>query len=351
MGISLARRSRIVALIALVAVGLAACANTASASTGPVTIRLGYFPNITHAVALVGVQRGTFKAALGSNVILDTKIFNAGPALIEALLAGDIDIGYVGPNPAINGYVQSKGAALRIIAGAASGGAQFIVRPGAHITSPSDLRGKKLATPQLGNTQDIALRYYLRQHGLKTTQEGGDVQVVPSDNSTILALFKQGQIDGAWVPEPWASRLLLEGKGQLFVDEATLWPGGKFVTTNVVVSKKFLDQHPDLVARFLQGHVETVQYINANPTAAKAIVNGEIQRLTGTALSQAVIDHAFPNIVSTYDPLASTLFVSADHAFAVGFLGDSKPDLRGIYDLTPLNQVLASQRLAPVAGS
>ncbi len=185
----------------------------------------------------------------------------AGPAEIEALFANEIDLGYVGPSPAINGYVKSHGQALRIIAGAASGGAEFIVRPGANIKSPSDLSGKKLATPQLGGTQDVSLRYYLQQHGLHPADKGGTVQIVPTDNPNILTLFKQGKIDGAWVPEPWATRLIVEGKGQLFVDERSLWPNGKFVTTEVIVRKAFLDQHPDVVNTFLKAHVDTIQYI------------------------------------------------------------------------------------------
>jgi NitT/TauT family transport system substrate-binding protein len=257
-----------VALLASASLALAACGSTPVARVAdPVNVRLGYYPNITHAVALVGVQRGTFRAALTAlrhNITLTTTTFNAGPAEAEALLAGDLDIAYTGPNPAINAYVRSHGEALRIIAGAASGGAQLIVRPEAHITAPADLSGKKIADPQLGGTQDIALRYYLKQNRLKTTEEGGTVQVVPTDNATILTLFQQGKIDGAWVPEPWASRLLLVGHGQIFVDEATLWSDGKFVTTVMVVAKPFLDRHPDIVAAFLKAHVEAVQYVNAH---------------------------------------------------------------------------------------
>jgi NitT/TauT family transport system substrate-binding protein len=360
VGIAHVTRSRPLfstALLGWLVLGLAACATSAAngaSPQGPVTMRLAYFPYITHAAAIVGVQRGTFKAALATlrpNVSLEIKLFNAGPAEIEALLAGDVDIGYVGPNPAINGYVQSHGEALRIIAGAASGGAQLIVRPGAHIGVASDLAGKKLATPQQGGTQDIALRYYLKQRGLKTTEDGGNVQIVPTDNGTIFNLFKQGRIDGAWVPEPWASRLLLEGPGQLFVDEATLWPGGKFVTTNVVVAKAFLDRHPDVVAAFLTAHVDMVRYIAANGAVAEGIVNAEIGRLTGQVLSDATIRHAFPNVATTYDPLAATLFAAADHAFAVGLLGDSKPDVSSIYDLRPLNDVLAAKGLPLVSAS
>src|SRR6266852_7514405 len=218
------RFSSIITLLMLLL--LASCGSQSpTTSSGQLIVRLGYFPNLTHAVALVGVERGIFQNALGSNVKLETKTFNAGPALIEALFAGDIDIGYVGPSPAINGYVKSHGEALRIIAGAASGGALFIVRPGANIQSPQDLSGKRIATPQLGGTQDVALRYYLQQHGLKTTDKGGTVQVLPTDNANILTLFKTGAIDGAWVPEPWATRLVVEGHGQVFVDERSLWSG------------------------------------------------------------------------------------------------------------------------------
>lgn len=339
------------ALLALLSLLVSACsgASTSTDPNGHVTLHLGYFPNVTHAVALVGVKRGTL-TSLGANVTVDTKTFNAGPALIEALLAGDIDIGYVGPSPAINGYVKSHGEALRIIAGAASGGASFVVRPGAHITTAADLAGKKLATPQKGNTQDVALRYYLKQNHLKSTEEGGSVQIVPTDNANILTLFKAGQIDGAWVAEPYASRLEVEDKGTVFVDERTLWPGGKFISTAVVARKPFLDQHPDVVKAFLTAHVETVQYIQANLASAKTIANAEVQRLSGKALAPAVIDSAFANVDVTYDPLAQTLQTSADHAYTLGFLGEQKPDLSGIYALEPLNDVLAAKGHAPVIG-
>ena len=215
---------RIIPLFMLLAFTLVGCGAQSSNNnpTGPFTLRLGYFPNLTHAVALVGVARGTFKDALGPNVHLETKTFNAGPALIGALFSSDIDIGYVGPNPAINGYIKSNGAALRIIAGASSGGALFVVRPDAHIHSPTDLANKKIATPQVRGTQDVALQYYLKQHSLQTTDKKGNVQIIPTDNPNILSLFQQGKIDGAWVPEPWATRLVIEGNGTIFLDERSL---------------------------------------------------------------------------------------------------------------------------------
>ncbi|MDQ6662107.1 MAG: ABC transporter substrate-binding protein [Chloroflexota bacterium] len=343
---------RLVTLMMLFTLVLSACSSPGSSNSNSSTteVRLGYFPNLTHAVAVVGVARGTFAQALGAKVKLSPKIFNAGPALIEALFANEIDIGYVGPNPAINGYVKSKGAALRIIAGASSGGVQFVVRPGANIHSAKDLAGKKLATPQRGGTQDVALRYYLQQNGLKTADNGGTVQIVPTDNPNILTLFKEGSIDGAWVPEPWATRLVVEGKGQVFLDERTLWPDGKFVTTNVIVRKQFLDQHSDLVAKFLQAHVDTVQYIESNSDSAKSIINSELKRITGKSIPKNEIDTAFTNQSITYDPLATSLMTSADRAYSLGFLGSSKPDLTSIYDLGPINQVLTSKGLATVAG-
>ena len=348
----LKRIPHILFVIMLLSFLVSACgSNTGSGDNNgnQITVHLGYFPNLTHAVALVGLARNTFQQAFGSNVKVDTKTFNAGPSLIEALFAGSIDIGYVGPSPAINGYVKSKGAALRIIAGASSAGVLFVVRPGANIKTPQDLNGKKLADPQLGGTQDVSLRNYLRIHGLKTTDQGGTVRVLPTDNATILTEFKQGQIDGAWVPEPWASRLVVEAHGTVFLDERSLWPAGKFVTTNVVVSTNFLNQHPDLVTKFLQAHVDTVQYINNNHSSAVSLVNTQLKSLTGKALKTSTIEAAFKDLDVTYDPLQSSALTAADDAFQLGYLGKSKPDLSGLYDLAPLNSVLSAKGLPQIS--
>jgi NitT/TauT family transport system substrate-binding protein len=351
MKTALIRLTGIFSLVLVFALVLAGCGSQSTTSSGQTIVRLGYFPNLTHAVAIVGVERNTFQQALGSNVKLETTTFNAGPAEIEALNAGSIDIAYVGPSPAISGYVKSKGADLRVIAGASSGGVLFVVRPAANINTAKDLANKKIADPQQGGTQDISLRYYLQQNGLAPVDKGGNVQIVPTDNATILTLFKAGKIDGAWVPEPWATRLVVEGKGKIFLDERSLWPGGKFVTTNVVVRKAFMDQHSDLVNKFLQAHVETVQWILSNAASAKTIINSEIKRITGKGMVQSELDIAWNNLDITYDPLASTLNQSADRAFSLGFLGSSKPDLTGIYNLGLLNQVLSSKGLATVQGS
>ncbi|HEX8004361.1 MAG TPA: ABC transporter substrate-binding protein [Mycobacteriales bacterium] len=327
------------AALSVVALATAAgCATKPSASAlGGDAVRLGYFANVTHATALVGVQRGTFAARIGR---VETQVFNAGPAAVEAIFAGAIDAAYVGPNPAINAYVKSKGDAIRIVAGATSGGAQLVVKPG--ITSAADLRGKTLATPQLGNTQDVALRAWLKANGLKTDpQKGGDVTIAPQENATSLDLFKKGEIAGAWLPEPWASRLVLDGGGQVLVDEATLWPRGTFVTTHLIVATPFLEDHPDVVRKLLEAHVETTDWIVKNPAEAKTVVNAALERLTTKKLAAAVLDRAFSHLTVTYDPVATSLVASATHAAEAGLL--AKPDLAGIYDLRPLNAVLAAQ--------
>ena len=310
---------------------------TATTSGEKVTLRLGYFPNITHATALVGVEKGLFADKLGPNVKLETSTYNAGPAAIEALFADAIDATYLGPNPAINGYAQSNGEALRIISGATSGGASLVVKP--DINSAADLKGKTIASPQLGNTQDVALRTWLKANGLSSnTSGGGDVSVKPQDNAATLDAFKQDQVQGAWVPEPWATRLVQEGGGKVLVDEKTLWPQGQFVTTHLIVSTKFLKNHPDVVKRLLEGQVAANDYVNKNPAGAQKAANDQIEKITQKRLADGVVAAAWKNMTFTDDPIASSLKTSADNAIALDLL---KPvDLSKIYDLGPLNDVL-----------
>ena len=307
------------------------------------TARVGAFPNITHAQAMVGKANGAFEKAVGSGVKIEWKTFNAGPAAIEALFAGAIDMTYIGPNPTISGYVRSNGEALRVVAGAASGGAALVVRNDAGITKPADFHGKKVASPQLGNTQDVALRSWLRANGLKSTDKGGDVQVIPLANPDQLTLFVKKELDAAWAPEPWATRLIREGNGHLLVDERTLWPNGQFVCANLIVSSKFLKEHPDVVKNWLRAHVELTDWINGHTPDAKQLLNGQIQKETGKALPDAVLDEAFGRLSVTYDPLRTSLLTSAKSAFDAGFLGRQAPDLSNLYDLSLLNQVLAEK--------
>jgi NitT/TauT family transport system substrate-binding protein len=306
-------------------------------------IRVGAFPNITHAQAMVGKSNGYFEKAMGPGVKIDWKGFNAGPAAIEALFAGAIDMTYIGPNPAITGYVRSNGEALRVIAGATSGGASLIVRNDSGIQKPEDFHGKRIATPQLGNTQDVALRSWLKAHGLKPVEKGGDVKVIPLANPDQLTLFVKKELDGAWAPEPWATRLIKEGNGNLFLDERTLWPGGQFVTAHLIVSTKFLKEHPDLVKNWLRAHLELTDWINGHLPDAKKLLNAQIQKETGKALPSSVLDEAFGRMQVTADPLRNSLLNSARSAFDAGFLGRQMPDLTQLYDLTLLNQVLAEK--------
>jgi NitT/TauT family transport system substrate-binding protein len=346
---------RTLSLIALVplAAGLAACGGSSSADSGEAAgsgaapeLRLGYFANVTHAAALIGVQEGLFEKELGDTK-LTTQVFNAGPDEVEALFGGAIDAAYIGPSPTINAYGQSDGDAIRIIAGAASGGAQLVVRDG--IDSAADLKGTTLASPQLGNTQDVALRTWLTEQGLKNSVSGGgDVTVAPTANSDVLNLFSSGDLDGAWVPEPYASRLVLEGGGHVLVNEKDLWPDGEFVTTHLIVRTEFLQQYPDTVAALLRGHVAAVQEATTDADAAKKAVNAGLEAAGGKALDAEVLDRAWSELTVTYDPIASALKQSAENGVAAGTT-EKEVDLDGIYDLRPLNAVLEDQSLDTVS--
>jgi NitT/TauT family transport system substrate-binding protein len=310
-----------------------------AAQTGTATapeLRLGYFANVTHASAVYGVGAGVYAKELGSTK-LKTQIFNAGPAAVEALFGGALDATYIGPNPAINAFVKSKGEAIRIVAGATSGGASLVVKPG--ITTAAQLKGKKIASPQTGGTQDIALRTYLADNGLKTDIRGaGDTTIIAQENSQTLQLFKDGKIDGGWVPEPWASRLVLEGGGKVLVNEKSLWPEGKFVTTHLIVRTEFLKKYPGTVKALIQGQINADKEIAADQAKAKTVINDQLKALTGKALKPATIDRAFAEITITEDPIASSLKESAAHAVATGLVKAS--DLKGIYDLSILDELL-----------
>ena len=309
-------------------------------------VKIGYFPNVTHATALVGLGGdGRIAEELGGTEV-STQVFNAGPSAIEALNAEAVDMTWVGPSPSINGYVQSGGRNLRIVSGATSGGASLVVDP-KKISSPDDLEGKKIATPQLGNTQDVALLDYLRRKGIAVKAETGegDTQVLRQDNKEIPTTFQQGGIDGAWVPEPTASSVVERG-GKVLLDERKLWKDGQFVVTGLVVRQDFLERHPEVVEAVLRGSVRTNAWIEKNPAKAKERINSALERDAGKPLPKKVLASAFERIDVTDDPLASTLRDQADHAVRAGLL--RKPDLKGIYELGPLNKVLDSEGAEPV---
>ncbi|MEW2520753.1 aliphatic sulfonate ABC transporter substrate-binding protein [Actinacidiphila alni] len=302
-------------------------------------VKIGYFPNLTHATPLIGLKEGIFQKELGATKVKQLT-FNAGPAEIEALNAGSIDIGWIGPSPAINGYTKSEGKSLRIISGSASGGVKLVVNP-KKIKTLDDVKGKKIATPQLGNTQDVALLNWIKSKGWKVDAQSGkgDVSVVRTDNKITPDAYKQGSIDGAWVPEPTASKLVSEG-AKVLLDESTLWPDKKFVITNVIVSQKFLTAHPDVVEAVLRGSVNTNAWITANSDKAKAVANEQLKELTQKALPADILDPAWQSIQVLDDPLAKTANEEAQHAVDAGLL--KAPKLDGLYDLTLLNKILTA---------
>lgn len=330
-----------IALVAGVSVAAVALSHgpdqPAVASDQPADVRLGYFANVTHAVPLVGVNKGIYREELGSSK-LTTQIFNAGPAAVEALNAGAIDAAYLGPNPAINSYVKSKGASISIVAGSASGGAQLVVRNS--IRSAQDLRGKTLATPQLGGTQDVALRVWLADHGLKVATTGGnDVTINPSDNAQTLKLFQQGKIDGAWLPEPWASRLVLQAHGSVLVDEKDLWKGGAFPTTILIVNKTFLRDHPSTVLKLLKAQQKSQEFLAQNRQQSVAAINDALKQVAGAPLPDDVLQRSLANLTFTLDPQTSAYPKLLDDGVKAGVT--QKADLGGIFDLTLLNRLLS----------
>ncbi|HXB47013.1 MAG TPA: ABC transporter substrate-binding protein [Streptosporangiaceae bacterium] len=337
------------ALAAVAAVGVAALAagcsssaasSTSGNSTAKVVLRLGFQENITHAPALVGVKEGFFTKNLGSNVTLKLYPFSTGTQEATALLAGQLDAAYVGPNPAIKAWQTSGGKLISVISGAASGGAELVVKKG--ITSAAQLKGQQLATPSLGNTQDVALRYWLKGKGLTTTQTGGgDVPITPiTPNSDAVLAFESGKIAGGWEPAPYDAEMVAAG-GHVLANEASLWPQGQFVTTNLVATQSFISQHPTVVTDLLKAQIEASSFIASNKPAAESAANAELASLTGKSLKPAILAAAFGQVSFTNDPIASSLITDAAHAQAVGLLSPVK-NLSGIYDLGPLNKLLAA---------
>lgn len=336
-------------LVAMMIAGCAPGASSAAEGEAPevTELRLGYFANVTHAPALVGLEEGLFDEALG-DVEVTTQVFNAGPAAIEALTAGAIDATYIGPNPSINTFIQSGGVSARIIAGAATGGAALVVAEG--IDSPADLAGTTLATPQLGNTQDVALRVWLADQGYETdTSGGGDVSVTPTENAQTLTLFQQGSIDGAWLPEPWVSRLVLEAGAEVLQDEAELWPDGEFPTTVLLVRAEFLEQHPDVVTDLLEGHVAAVDWIAANPEVAPGVINAALEAESGKPLADDVITRALEHVAFSVDPHADTFETLVANGLQAGTQKEGSID--GLFDLRLLNGILQAAGQEPVSAA
>lgn len=329
---------------------LAGCASASAESQAGedlTEVRLGYFANVTHAPALVGLSEGLFEDALG-DVDLTTEVFNAGPSAIEALSAGAIDATYIGPNPSINTFIQSGGESARVIAGATTGGAALVVRDG--INGPDDLAGATIASPQLGNTQDVALRSWLAGEGYETSISGeSDVTISPTENAQTLTLFQDGQLDGAWLPEPWVSRLVVEAGANVLVDEADLWPDGAFPTTVLLVRAEFAEEHPDIVDELLEGHINSVKWLDENADEAASVINGALEDATGKGLPDDVLDRALEHVTFSVDPHADAFQKLVENGTVAGTQKEGSID--GLFDLRSLNALLEKDGEEPISAA
>lgn len=335
----------VMAVLVIVAGGLSGCSkNTADVNNGKV--RIGHFPNITHSQALVGRGNGQFQKALGESNVIEWKTFNAGPAEIEALFAGELDIAYIGPGPAINGYTKSKGD-LQIIAGATNAGAILVTRKDLVLTSAAELSGKRVAIPQFGNTQDLSLRNILQANGLKDTTKGGTVEIRQADNPDIKTLLDRGDIDAALVPEPWGARLVSEVKANVLLDQKQVWRDGNYTTAVVVARTQFIKDHPDVVEKILRTHVELTTYINQNPEQAKEIINTQIKELTGKPLAKEILDSAFSRVMVTNNPEKDSIVDFVKLSVDAGFLKNT-PDLKNLFNFKILNKVLKEKGLKEI---
>jgi NitT/TauT family transport system substrate-binding protein len=341
----------------LVFIGLA-CAiflpGPATFAADKTVIRAGHFPNLTHAQGVIahGMSRagkGWFEQRLGTNVELQWFVYNAGPSAMEAILTKSLDLAYVGPSPAINAFLKSGGAEIRVVAGACSGGAALLVQPDGRIKADADFKGRRVGTPQLGNTQDVAARAWLISKGFKVTLTGGDVRVIPTANPDQLTLFQRGDLDAVWTVEPWVTRLEREAGAKVFLEESELWKetGGRYVTTHLVSSVGFMQERRALLAKFVAAHVELTQWIQANPDEARRLVNAELKAEMGRALADETLKQAWGRLEFTCDPVRESLFKSAADAHRIGFLRE-KPELGGLYSLNLLNEALRAKKLPEI---
>jgi len=309
-------------------------------------LRLGFFPNITHGQALYARATGEFEKAIGGKI--KWTAFNAGPTAIESLFVNAIDATYVGPGPTVNGYIKSRGEEFVIVAGAANGGAGLVLRSDAGISSEKDFNGKVIATPQLGNTQDIAARTWFGERGYKFREKGGKLSIVPLSNPDQLTMFKKKQIDGAWTVEPWLSRLELEAGGKIFLEEKEIWPEGKYVTTHLVVSRAFLRRNPEVVRKLIAAHVAVTRKLNEDRAETARILNAQLKVETGKALKEETIKRALGRVEFTWDPAAASLYKDAEEAHRIGYIR-TEPKLDGIYALNLLNDILKEESLPAIA--
>ena len=329
-----------VGIVVIVLFSILGIALSSSDTSNENKIRIGYFPNIGHAIPIVGIEEGFFEKSIGDQVKIETRVFDSGPQAIEALFADSIDLAYVGPGPAINGFLNSENHNIKILAGAASGGASFIVHPNSEINSASDFAGKKIAAPQIGNTQDVSLRHYLSENGLKPAEKGGSVIVYNISNPDIYTLFVKGDIDGAWVAEPWATILETELGGKRLFHEEELWPNNEFASVLLIGNADYVKKNKKFMIPFLNSHHTTTIWISEHPVETRIVFNDFLNSYLGQSLSDDVVDIALSNLVITADPLPDSIFSFAERADALGYLGRNGYDLSEIFLYFDINSLM-----------
>ncbi len=298
--------------------------------TSKTKINLSFFPSISHVVPIIGINSGIFYENLGY-VTIKTKLFESGPQTIESLFSNSIDVAYIGPGPTVNGFLKSEKQGISILSGTTSGGISFISHPKSLIFSISDFSGKRIAVPQIGNTQDVSLRNYLFENGLKSVEKGGTVYILNISNPDIYTLFTKGEIDGAWISEPWASILTNELGGTRLFYEKDLWPEKKFSTVLLIARTEYIQKNQLVIENLLDSHIRTISWINVNQDETKSAFDEFMEDTMGQSLTNEIIDTALSNIESTYDPLRNSIYVFAEREYLLGYLGRHGYDLNGIF--------------------
>ena len=320
-----------IGIVTIAAISIIAAMNHSNYSGSENRIRVAFFPNVGHAIPIIGTETGIFSNGLGNQTVIETKLFDSGPQVIESLFANSIDIAYVGPGPAINGFLKSENKGIKILSGAASGGASFIVHPDSSISTINDFPGKRIAAPQIGNSQDISLRTYLSENGLKTAEKGGSVVVFNIPNPDIYTLFVKGEIDAAWVPEPWATILVNELGGKRLFYEEELWPDKQFASVLLIGRSDFIEKHPQIIQNWISSHMETVDRINSNPNESELIFNQFLKKTLGQSLPEQIVSESLANLEITSDPITNSIYIFAERADSLGYLGRHGYDLEGIF--------------------
>jgi len=324
-------------IVSIIAIAVIATIGGSLDQSNQSKIRVAFFPSIGHAVPIVGIENGIFEKGIGDQIQIETKLFDSGPQVIESIFASSIDVAYDGPGPVINGFLKSHGKDIRILAGAASGGASFIVQPGSGLDSIENFDGKRIASPQISNSQDVSLRYYLASNDLNPVEKGGTVFVLNISNPDIYTLFAKGDIDGAWVPEPWATMLVQDLDGVSLFNEEKLWPNEQFASVLLIVRTDYLENNHELVQNWLKSHKETVAWIKSNPDQSKSIFECFLKNQMVNSLPTKIIDESFSNLTITSDPIKNSVLTFAERADALGYLGRTGYNLDGIFYKPDLN--------------